>query len=59
MSPETEVPATWRLREDRDEIGLAQEALTDPQATERERYLADPWAVAQAIAGVIDSELTA
>lgn len=41
MSPETEVPATWRLREDRDEIGLANEALTDPSSTPRERYLAE------------------
>jgi hypothetical protein len=41
MSPEAEVPATWRLREDRDEIGLANEALTDPSSTPRERYLAE------------------
>ena len=41
MSPENEVPATWRLREERDEIGLAQEALNDPQSTPRERYLAE------------------
>ena len=41
MSPEAEVPATWRLREERDEIGLANEALNDPQSTPRERYLAE------------------
>ena len=41
MSPENEVPATWRLREDRDEIGLANEALADPSSTPRERYLAE------------------
>lgn len=41
MSPENEVPATWRLREYCDEIGLANEALTDPSSTPRERYLAE------------------
>ena len=41
MSPENEVPATWLLREERDEIGLANEALTDPSSTPRERYLAE------------------
>lgn len=41
MSHDPEVPATWRLREDRDEIGLANEALTDPFSTPRERYLAE------------------
>lgn len=41
MSPENEVPTTWRLREDRDEIGLANEVLTDPSSTPRERYLAE------------------
>lgn len=41
MSPEAEVPTTWRLRKDRDEIGLANEALTDPSSTPRERYLAE------------------
>lgn len=46
MSPENEVPATWRLREERDEIGLAQEALNDPQSTPRERYLAERLRVA-------------
>lgn len=41
MSHDPEVPTTWRLREDRDEIGLANEALTDPSSTPRERYLAE------------------
>lgn len=41
MSHDPEVPATWRLREYRDEIGLANEALTDPSSTPRERYLAE------------------
>ena len=41
MSHDPEVPATWRLREGRDEIGLANEALADPSSTPRERYLAE------------------
>ena len=46
MSHDPEVPTTWRLREDRDEIGLANEALTDPSSTPRERYLAEHLRVA-------------
>ena len=46
MSHDPEVPATWRLREYRDEIGLANEAMTDPSSTPRERYLAEHLRVA-------------
>ena len=41
MSHDPEVPPTWRLREGSDVIGLANEALTDPSSTPRERYLAE------------------
>ena len=46
MSHDPEGPPAWRLREDRDEIGLANEALTDPSSTPRERYLAERLRVA-------------
>ena len=46
MSHDPEVPTAWRLHEDRDEIGLANEALTDPSSTPRERYLAEHLRVA-------------